>query len=205
MAIDDPKTRVKTPEPEAVTQSDFLSAMKLLLEQVKGSDDPTAKERVALEAERLLLERERVAREMPENRQSPGISVYSYPEGDLKRPKPPLKCKTFWCGREETMETLTPMEIEWLNKLEPGTYKVTKTDGGRIDFKVRVKRADSGALEEMAIVFPCNGEHRHNHGSKVSYCRQAMGEYIPSVDELMVELARLKEELASARTGIAAA
>ena len=103
------------PKEPLVTQSDFLSAIRMLLESVKGSDNADAKARVVLETERLLLEQERAKREMPENKQSPGISVYSYPEGELVRPKPAMKCRMFWVNRELTPETLTPGEIELLN------------------------------------------------------------------------------------------
>lgn len=196
MALVDPKDYQPT-----VTQSDFLSAIKMLLESVKDSDNVDAKTRVALEAERLLLEQERIKREMPENKQSPGISVYSYPEGDLARPKPAMKCKMFWVNRELTPETLTPGEIELLNKLEPGEYRVTKTDGTQIPFKVEAKRNDRLEIEQLAVWFQCKDEHRHNHNSMTSYLQQALGERIPSITELMAELARLKAELATASVG----
>lgn len=199
MAIDDPKTRYKAPadEPDAMTKSEFLVAMQQLIAAIKTTDDPASKERAIIEAERLALEQERLKREMPENKQSPGISVYSYPEGDLKRPKPDLKCRMFWVGYPLTTETLTPREVELLNRLEAGEFRVTKTDGTPIPFRVAAKHNDRMQLEELAISFPCKGEHRHNHGSMVSYMQQALGDRIPSTDELMAEVQKLKAELAA--------
>jgi hypothetical protein len=208
--MDDPKKRYpdapinrRDSDEPAVAQSDFLSAMKALIDSLKTAN-PADAERTALEAERLMLERERITREMPENKQAPGVSVYSYPEGDLKHPKPDLKCAMFWAGYELTLETLKPTEVDLLNRLEPGEYRVTKTDGTAIPFRVAAKRNDRLQLEELSITFPCKGDQKHNHGSMVSYLQQALGDYIPSQSELMAELQRLKAELAAARVGVGA-
>ena len=195
-----------------VSQADFLAAISLLIQEMRGTDNSESKERLVLETERLLLEQERVKREMPENKQSPGISVYSYPEGELAHPKEPLKCKMFWVGYEMKTDTLTPIEVQLLNRLTPGDYRVTKADGVQVPFKVAAKYSDrvdpitsQFVLDELAVWFPSKDEHRQNHGSMVSYLQQALGERIPSVQELMVELERLKAELAAARTGVLSA
>jgi hypothetical protein len=154
--------------------------------------------------EQLLQQQQQLlVKTRPENAEHPGISVYSYPEGDLARPKPALKCKVFWCGIDERHEVLTPLEIEWLNKLEPGNYHVTKTDGTRIKFDVAAKYNDRLELEQIAVTFPCRGENRHNHGSKVNYCMQAMGAAIPSQAELLAENQRLLEQVAALRAAVA--
>src|SRR3990167_2817922 len=189
--------------PPKVTQTDLLAKMVELLSEIRTNPSTSleSKERVALEAERLLLEQERLKREMPENKQAPGISVFSYPEGELAHPKEPLKCKMFWVGYELTTDTLTPTEVQLLNKLQPGEFKVTKSDGTLIPFKVTATHNDRFQLDTLATWFPCRNEQRHNHGSMVSYLQQALGEHIPTAAELLVELERLKKELASARTG----
>jgi hypothetical protein len=206
--MDDPKKRYQPAPREAqpeelkadapVTQSDFLVAVKTLIDGLKTAS-PAEAERAALEAERLLLERERASREMPENKQAPGISVYSNPDGDLKDPKPALKCKMFWCGYRLTNETLTPLEVSLLNRLEPGEFRVTKLDGAVIPFRVSAKRNDRFEVEEMEITFPCTGTQKANHAGMVSYMTQALGEKIPSVDELMARVTSLQAELAAAR------
>jgi hypothetical protein len=154
--------------------------------------------------EQLLQQQQQLlVKTRPENTEHPGISEYSYPEGDLVRPKPPLKCKILWCGFPETVETLRPDEIEWLNRLQPGVYEVTRTDGRRIEFKVEAKYDSKRELEELAVSFPCRGENRHNHGSKVNYCMQAMGAAIPSQAELLAENQRLLEQVAALRAAVA--
>ena len=190
-----------------ISASDFLVAMQQLIAAIKTTDDPHAKERALLEAERLTLEHERLKREMPENKQAPGISAYSYPEGDLAHPKPDLKCKIYWIGYELQTDTLTPGEIDLLNRLQPGEFRVTKSDGTAIPFKVEAKYGDridpvtqQFELRELAVWFPCKAaDQKQNHGSMVQYLQQALGERIPSVAELMAEVATLRAALAGVR------
>lgn len=47
----------------------------------------------------------------PENAEHPHISAFSYPEGDIARPKPKLERETFFCGIREDEDRLTPGEI----------------------------------------------------------------------------------------------
>ncbi len=139
-------------------------------------------------------------RSRPENPQHNGISAYSYPEGDYKRPKPPLKCDMYWVGYPLTLETLTPIEIDTLNTLTPGNYRVTKSNGIEIPFTVEGKTKMNGNLESLSVQFPCKGEQSTDHGSMVSYIRQAMGEKIPNLDQLMAELDKVKQQLAAKET-----
>ena len=80
---------------------------------------------------------------------------------------------------------------------------MTKADGNRIKFQVRHKFNDNDVLEEVNVWFPCKGADKHNHGSLISYCHQALGEAIPTATELLAEVARLKAELAASMTGVA--
>lgn len=54
----------------------------------------------------------------PENATHPGISAFSYPEGDVARPKPALRRETFFNGIREDVEALTPAEVEMYNRFE---------------------------------------------------------------------------------------
>jgi hypothetical protein len=162
--------------------------------------------------ERLLAQQEAlVNKTIPENKQSPGISEYR-PKGTAAYPNLALKCKMTWVGYELTADTLRVDEIDWLNKLEPGEYRVTKADGTKIPFKVTAKhsqhfdeKAQRFALEQLDIWFPCKGEHRQNHLSMVAYCQQAIEGSIPSTDELLREVTRLKAEMAAAKAGVLSA
>lgn len=68
---------------------------------------------------------------IPENKVHPAISAFSYPEGDLKRPKPVLRClktnkplEAIFCGYRQRTDNLTPEEIDALNALSDGqTYE----------------------------------------------------------------------------------
>jgi hypothetical protein len=50
------------------------------------------------------------------NATHPGISAFSYPEGDEKRPKPKLKYETIFCGARQREDQLTPQEIDLFNQ-----------------------------------------------------------------------------------------
>lgn len=52
-----------------------------------------------------------------ENVTHPHISAYSYPEGDIARPKPKLIRKTYFCGIEEKEDRLSPGEIDAYNAI----------------------------------------------------------------------------------------
>lgn len=209
LAAKEPKTEDPTVSeaPASVTQSDFLAAMQMLIAEIRGGNKaPEDKERLALEAERLLLEQERLKREMPENKTAPGISVYSNPRGERDDPKPALKCKFYWCGPEERPEVLTPEEIILRNKLQPGDYRVTKSNGARINFKVTAQYKADGGVESLSVWFPCKkGDDRHDHRSNLDYLREVLGEKVQSAEELMAEVAKLRKELATAQAVIEAA
>ena len=211
MAIADPKTYAVTNAPapvedEPISMAAILTGIHQLAQAIaSGKSGGDAATRQIELMERLLN------KTRPENPEHPGISVYSYPEGDLKRPKPAMKCKVFWVGYEERPEVLTPDEIDALNALAPGEYKVTKADGTKIPFIVKAKHTDAidpatgtFKLAELSIWFPCKGEAKSDHMSKISYCRQAMGHGIPSHAELYAEIEKLKRELASAAVGAGA-
>lgn len=201
-----PKREEPEPAPSVPTMADMLALIKQLAVELRSTPAPdtisAAQKQVEL-MERLLI------KTRPENPEHPGISVYSYPEGDLARPKPALKCKMTWVGYELNTDTLTPHEIDLLNRLEAGDTRVTKADGTPVPFKVHAKYSDKVdlttgryVLEQLDVWFPCKGEHRQNHMSMTSYLNQALGEHIPTIEEAMVELARLRRELEAAKAGV---
>ncbi len=157
---------------------------------VKKKDDDTLRDVVSLQQDMLV-------RQMPENKQSPGISSYSYPEGDLKHPRAPLKCEMFWVGYPLDLDTLKPDEIDVLNKLEPGNFTVRKANGNLIPFTVEAKRTLGGQIQQLWINFPCKGDQSTDHGSMVSYCQQALGLKMPTMEEMQAELATLRGTLAT--------
>lgn len=199
MAIDDLRTRQQPkPEPEPVSQADVLQGMLALIAEMRSAQTDGQKEAALKQAEvmeRLLI------KTRPENAEHPGISVYSYPEGELKRPKPVLRAPTIWAGRQLTGDVETPEEIDLLNRLQPGDHRVMKADGKKIKFTVKLTHDDNGKLENVNCWFPTKGDDRQNHGSMLSYCRQVLGDHIPDATELLAEITRLKEELRLASVG----
>jgi hypothetical protein len=201
MAIADPKDYAQPKEP---SMAQILATMTAMLGELKDQKvDPDA----ALQQVKLM--EGLINKTIPENKQHPGFSVYGYPEGDLAAAAngkvKALRCKTSWCGRDLSGETETVEEVELLNRLVPGEYRVTKADGSSIPFKVTVTRSDAGVLQTIAVWFPCNKEHRQNHMPMVSYLRQVLGEALPSREDMLVELMKLRAELERAKAGVVGA
>lgn len=85
----------------------------------------------------------------PENSEHPHISVYSYPEGDIARPKPQLSRPTWFCGAREREERLKPSEIDAFNAIkEPCTAR-----GGAWRAEIRLPKA-VGGTEELFVWVP---------------------------------------------------
>jgi hypothetical protein len=168
-----------------VNLADFAELVK----QLRGDDDESLRKRAEYDAEAHL----RLTRR--ENDTHPDISVYSYPEGNVARPKPPLKCKMFWCGYDEPWDNLTPDEIICLNHATPGNFRFHRTDGKEEKLTVTAEQDAAGKLTKMYFWFPCQGQDKHNVPSKPVLLREAYRLKDPEQDEL----ARLREEVAVLR------
>lgn len=191
-------------EKKEITQVDVLQQIAATLAQVQANAQGGANVTEALE--KITDTLAGVAnRTRPENPEHTGISAYSNPGGDYKEPKPSLQCEVFWVGYPLTVETLTPQEIAALNALKPGNYRVTKGNGNIIPFTVDAKYDQGGGLRELWVNFPCKGDQSTDHRSMVDYCREAMGENVPTLDGLLAELDRVKKQLVTAESVIAAA
>lgn len=193
----EPQTAAPVPAPAPTSNVDVLLQIAQTLAAVQaqaaqGTDMSQALDKLSQTMGEMSN------RMRPENPSHSGVSVYSHPEGDFKRPKAPLKCEMTWVGIPCTLETLTPAEVDALNKLEPGDYMVTKGNNERIPFTVAAKRKQNGSLAELSIMFPAKGDQKNDHRSITDYCREAMGEIVPTMDALLAELARLKSELGAA-------
>jgi hypothetical protein len=90
---------------------------------------------------------------IPENKVSPLISAFSYPEGDTARPKPRLvdqlgiDRETIFCGARQREDQLTPEEILAFNNI---TEDCTARGG---TWFARVKR--EGRKEFLWVHVPC--------------------------------------------------
>jgi hypothetical protein len=205
MAIADPKTYAKPKavdddEDDVQTQLANLQAqVQALLQAQTTSSSGLSEDRL----EKILLKvaettaaaNERAAN--PSNKVHPHISVYSYPEGDIARPKPKLACETLWVGYPEMEDNLTPEEILLLNEIQPGDYMFTRADLSRTPMSVVGDVDNAGRLSRKSITFACRGEWSLNLPSKVDQLRSAMGK-LTREQELERDLAALRAQLAGA-------
>lgn len=184
------KAGITPPEP---TMAAVLSQFAEILKELRSSNSDETRGSALKQAE--LLE-QILVKTKPENVAPPLQSVYSYPEGERDHPKEPLKCKMTWVGYEVKTDTLTPAEVAALNRLTHGVYRVTKSDNTPIEFRVTETRNTKMELERIDIWFPCKGEFRHNHGTMLSYCHQAVTGALPTAESLLAELTDLKRQIA---------
>jgi hypothetical protein len=120
-----------------------------LIEAIRGN----ATDRVSAEAE--IHARAMKKQLHPENEVCPQKSVFN-PLGERDHPRPPLRYEFFLGPYPLEAQTLLSKEIEYLNRLEPGTYDVTKGDGTVVSFYVIPKfRLDGRSIERITIAFPC--------------------------------------------------
>jgi hypothetical protein len=106
---------------------------------------------------------------MPENKTSPQISVFSHPEGERDRPKAKLKCRMYFGSAPIEAQTCTPAEIDALNKLTPGAYRVTKTDGAKVVVDITGQVNANRQVERLWIVIPKDDENKNGYGPSLCY------------------------------------
>jgi hypothetical protein len=159
------------------TMAEVLSRMTAIMEE-----QAKANQKDAIRAEREDLdtvEARRAGRSLGatgvyENRLPPDISAYN-PKGERDNPRPELRCKMIWVGFKLSATGLSREEIELLNQVQPGDYRVTKSDGSTIDFTVTAKMDRKGKLELVSFHFPCKSvEDRHNHMPMRSYLKEVV-------------------------------
>ena len=199
MAIADPKTYAKVTD---TSTDDLKEQVAALAAQVKAMTKAAAKGG-SLDAETLEAMMTRVG-EMtaaaqdrmlhPDNREHPGISAYSYPEGDKKRPRPDLQCAMTWVGYALTTDTLTWQEIELLNMATPGEFTFVRTDGTTDRLVIRADRDNLGRPTKLHVEFETK-ERKQTLPSMVAMLRAAFGVKSPE----QAELDRLRAEVESLR------
>jgi hypothetical protein len=104
---------------------------------------------------------------MPENKQHPGISVFSHPEGELKHPKEKLKCRMYIAGAPLENQTLEPREIDSLNAVTPGHYRVEATNGSTSVIEVKGQVNSNRQIERMWIVINQEDPNRDHFGKRL--------------------------------------
>jgi hypothetical protein len=185
--------------PQANDVAGAISMMAQILTELKSRERETDPRLETLaKGVEALVQREKSRPH--ENPNSPEISFMN-PLGERDHPRPELKCKMFWVGFRLTKDGLTREEIDLLNTIKAGIYRVTKADGKQIPFTVAATQDAGGKLEKMTFHFPCKSvEDRNNHLAMSSYLREALGDIAPSVDLLMQQVRRLQAELDARNT-----
>lgn len=92
---------------------------------------------------KALLEAQKKALR-PENERHPGISAFSYPEGEVARPKPAFVRDVFFNGGRERHDQLSVIEVELYNRFDQ-----TRTARGGM-WRAEVRR--NGSAEELHII-----------------------------------------------------
>ena len=98
----------------------------------------------------------------PENQDHPGVSVFSYPEGDKARPRPTLPFRFFYNNFpvHKFPETHHWRELELASQLEPGTFTVLRKDGSPMQVEVTADRDPKGVITEIKVAFSVAREHK---------------------------------------------
>lgn len=98
----------------------------------------------------------------PENETHPGISVFSHPEGDQKRPKPQLPYQLFWNNYPvyKFPETETWKEWEFYSQLTVGEFTCLRKDGSRMTVTVKGERDADQKLTKVEVTFPISREEK---------------------------------------------
>lgn len=134
--------------------------------------------------------REIAERDQRDDINYPRMSVYSYPEGDRTRPRPPFKCRMYWVGFDVDHDTTTAHEIELFNQMEPGEYTFRRIGGALEKLHVAGERNASGTLTKLDFTF-ASKEQRDTLPPLAWMLRDALG--MKTAEQ--VEIDRLRDEI----------
>jgi len=86
------------------------------------------------------------------------------PLGDRDFPRPKLKCAMYLgaapLGSQKEVTVLTRPEIDALNALEPGHYRIVKMDGSRVVIEVKGQRNSNQDLDRLWILLPDGDDNK---------------------------------------------
>lgn len=142
----------------------------------------------------------------PENQFHPGVSVYSYPEGDRDKPRPKLKCPMTWAGHpidsgNDGNEHW--YELELLNQVEPGDYQVTRTDNSQTTMTVTGTYDTARNLDSLSFAFPVRDGGKHNVAPKAVWLLECLGlNYMEAMTTYLQTM--LKDQQDKSRPAVAA-
>lgn len=109
-----------------------------------------------------------------ENETHPGISCFSYPEGDQKRPKAPLPFEVFidTYPASKWPETEHWREWELMAQLQPGEFTIMRKDGIPMRVTVSGERDVNGKLKKVVVDLPKDKDERKQVPPKIVLLQQ---------------------------------
>lgn len=127
-----------------------------------------------------LADAMKAAREkIPENIKAPLISDAN-PLGERDHPRPLLKCAMYFggalIGNTKINAGLTLDEIDSLNQVTPGHYRITKTDGSRQVIEVAGRVNSNLETELLRFVLPEGDQTKNNYPGQAELARQCCSE-----------------------------
>ncbi len=137
----------------------------------------------------------------PENVVHPGISSFSYPEGEKLRPKDILKDakghprETIFCGARQMENQLTPAEIDGFNAITESC----EARGG--SWFARIKPSGKGKSEVLWVHVSCADidDRMELPGLTAILHELASGPKAVNLDTVLAQLQDLKDQLARAQ------
>ena len=104
----------------------------------------------------------------------PNISAFN-PAGEKAHPRPELKGDVYWAGYLLRGDELTKEEIDLLNQVQPGSYRMRDRGGNDQPFIVRDLDPTVRGSRRLLILFPCTDtDQRHNLPTMVEMLTQVL-------------------------------
>ena len=189
---------IPVPDPQpALDMRDAFLAIAEALKTIKAGDVGASDKLASIEKFLLSREHDEQFQRPRENVQPPMVSAYN-PLGERDHPRQELRCEMIWTGYKMEKDGLSREEIELLNRVEPGVYRVTKADGSRIPFTITPRYNERQEVDRLMFHYPCKSTaDRSNHLGMVTYLREILGE-LPNVLDLQAQIAALKAQIMDA-------
>lgn len=126
-----------------------------------------------------------------ENARAPMVSAFN-PKGETAHPRPAFSAKTVTQnGVALNTDQMTWEEIEAVNALPGGSFRVTKANGTSIPFAVQITRGlDEHTVERKDITFPCRDEHARDHRGILDYCLEVLESADPAAHAAVADVVR---------------
>lgn len=109
----------------------------------------------------------------PENETAPDVSAY-HPNGGANKVEP--RCETYWNGQPVWGDVDSDEEVTLMNQVKPGIYLCSKTDGSKFKVAVDAQFDMAGKITKLTMAFPCSGQQRHNHRSRVDILQEMLAQ-----------------------------